>query len=242
MFTKFKIKPIVSSLIIVLLMSNQTLLALQFTDIGKSSGSTYEYFDGQTHYGQAGFDQPYGLIYWYVRGPGETGYGTVATIDHGDGISTTSYFSHTFNGGSKEGTEYTITAYAYPTSPDQDMRIVEQSYTVTIYDRDAIIDELERIEDDLEDLMDNIQSLSDELDDYEPVGSEVFVIDEIKQGLWGLLKGAGSALGLCASLTGAAASGGTLTPVAIAGATVSLSVYVASMDESYRGFRDAFRA
>ena len=241
MFAKFQFKQITLGIIVAILMSTQSSFAFQFTNIGLSPGGGYSHYDGETHYAQAEFDEPYGLVYWYVKGPSETGYGTVSAIDYGNGNSTISYFSHTFNNGSKEGTDYTITAYAYPLATAQNQSIVEQLYTVTVYDRDALLAEIEGLNVELEELLNDTYSLTDEVDAYEPVGSEIDIKDEIATGLFQLVSCIGSGIVFGGSLSFAVASGGTLAPAAAVTATIGLTGYVASMRESYKGFKNAFK-
>ena len=78
---------------------------------------------GETHYAHFSANMAFDSVYWYVRAPGESGYGTNITTDTGDGTRTDSTFSYTPNA---SGT-YTITAYTYFSST-----IIEPSYDITV--------------------------------------------------------------------------------------------------------------
>ncbi len=95
--------------------------------------TTITLFAGSTQYSRAEFNEPFGKVYWYVRGPGETGFGTLVYTDYGDGASESSQFSHTFSNGSTSGEEYEITAYVYPLSDAADQRVDWDSYTVGVF-------------------------------------------------------------------------------------------------------------
>ena len=71
-------------------------------------------------------DGPYSQVYWYVKAPGDTGYGTEVEIDTGDGVATVASLSYTFP--SDADGEYTITAYVYRSNQS----VYEESYTVTV--------------------------------------------------------------------------------------------------------------
>ena len=90
-----------------------------------------------THYGQAGINQPYRVVFWYVKSPGESGFGTLVKTDYGDGSAITSYFEYTFNSGSTAGKEYEITAEVFPVDGQEDPTIPidsdSDSYTVTVW-------------------------------------------------------------------------------------------------------------
>lgn len=101
--------------------------------VGHDSGSLNSIIAGETHYSRAEFSQPYGEVFWYVKSPGQSGLGTHVDTDSGDGRSTVSRFSHTFNSGSPNGKNYKITAYVYPLSDAQDQSVDEDSYTVTVW-------------------------------------------------------------------------------------------------------------
>lgn len=79
---------------------------------------------GDTHYALFQANTAFDSVYWYVRAPGETGYGTNESIDPGDGSRTSSTFSWTAPYG--VGT-YTIQAYVYFSDT-----IIELSYDVTV--------------------------------------------------------------------------------------------------------------
>ncbi len=155
MFTKFSIR-ILSSLLIILMLSISPVIAIQVTYVGVGSGGSTELWDGETHYGQAEFDEPYHTVHWYVKGAGETGFGTEVSTDYGDGTSTVSYFSHTF---SSSGS-YEITAYVYPESGNVDW----SSYTVDVYNKEDAINDLENQIINAESLEGEFESLKDEIE------------------------------------------------------------------------------
>ena len=68
-----------------------------------------------------------------MKGPGETGFGTLVYTDYGDGTSESSQFSHSFSSGSTSGEEYEITAYVYPVSDADDQTVDWDSYTLTVW-------------------------------------------------------------------------------------------------------------
>ncbi len=91
-----------------------------------SSDGSYTARAGGTHQANLVADGPYSQVYWYVRAPDETGYGTNAEIDTGDGSTSEASLSYTFPAGVTG--EYTITAYIYRS----DLSVYEESYTVTV--------------------------------------------------------------------------------------------------------------
>ncbi len=95
------------------------------TGLSSSDGS-YTASAGDTHEANLVADGPYSQVYWYVKAPGETGYGTEVEIDNGDGSTSDASLSYTFP--SDASGEYTITAYIYRS----DLSVYEESYTVTI--------------------------------------------------------------------------------------------------------------
>ncbi len=90
------------------------------------SDSSYTAKPGDTVEANLVADGPYSQVYWYVRGPGETGYGTEVEIDTGDGSTAEASLSYTLP--SDAAGEYTITAYIYRS----DQSVYEESYTVTV--------------------------------------------------------------------------------------------------------------
>lgn len=79
-------------------------------------------------------EKPYDMIYWYVKGPGDTSpYGTVEDTVEGDGVERSSVFTYTFpeeDGLPGTGSYYTITAYVY----SSDGSVYWESYTVWVDD------------------------------------------------------------------------------------------------------------
>ena len=80
---------------------------------------------GETHYALYQSNLPYDSVWWYVRSPSESGYGTNVSTEYGDGSKLSSTFSWTAP--ETTGT-YTITAYVYYTNT-----IIEQSYDITVH-------------------------------------------------------------------------------------------------------------
>lgn len=96
-----------------------------------ASGSLSPYMDyptyvqyGETHYALFEASIAFDSVYWYVRAPGETGYGTNISTEEGDGSKITSMCSWTVP--HTAGT-YTITAYVYFSDT-----IIEESYDITV--------------------------------------------------------------------------------------------------------------
>lgn len=112
--------------------------AISVGDVGPSSGELTTLIAGNTHYGQAHISQPYRVVFWYVKSPGQSGWGTLVHSDYGNGTDTTSYFQWTFNNGSATGDAYTITAEVFPIAGQEDVNVPidsdSDSYTVTVYD------------------------------------------------------------------------------------------------------------
>ncbi len=104
--------------------------AIEVDYIGPSSGSLNYGFTGDTLYGQAHFDEVYSKVYWYVDKVGDGKPWTLISTDYGNGTDPVSYFSHTFDTGSKSGEEYEITAYVYAVNG---VDINQDSYTVGIW-------------------------------------------------------------------------------------------------------------
>ncbi len=79
-------------------------------------------------------EKPYDMIYWYVKGPGDTSaYGTVEDIVEGDGVERSSVFTYTFpeeDGLPGTGSFYEITAYVY----SSDGSVYWESYSVWVED------------------------------------------------------------------------------------------------------------
>lgn len=98
--------------------------------IGPSTDSQNYCFTGNTHNGQIEVNQPYLYVYWYVKGPNETGYGTLVKKDQGNGTSKVSNFDYTFSSGSTSGDEYVVTAHVTAAHGQS----VTDQYTVTVYD------------------------------------------------------------------------------------------------------------
>ena len=69
----------------------------------------------------------YTLLYWYIKAPGESGYGTsVSSVSDSTGNSTTASYTYSLPSGASG--DYVLTAYAYLS----DSTIVEPSYTVSV--------------------------------------------------------------------------------------------------------------
>ena len=115
------------TLLLVVLITSVEAINVDF--VGPDSAYTADLTAGYTQCSRAEFDEPFSIVFWYVRSPGEDGYGTIADIDYGDGSETTSYFDYTFSNGSTTGENYKITAYVYPESGDVD----SDSYDVTVW-------------------------------------------------------------------------------------------------------------
>lgn len=107
--------------------------AINVDSVGPESSYDNYIFTGSTQYSRAEFNEPFGTVYWYVKGPGETGFGTLVYTDYGDGTSESSQFSHSFNSGSTSGEEYEITAYVYPVSDADDQSVDWDSYTLGVF-------------------------------------------------------------------------------------------------------------
>lgn len=107
-----------------------TVYQLFINNIGPSTDSQNYCLTGNTHNGQIEVNQLYDYVYWYVKGPGETGYGTLVYTDHGNGTSKVSNFDYTFNSGSSSGDEYVVTAHVTAAHGQS----VTDQYTVTVYD------------------------------------------------------------------------------------------------------------
>ena len=105
--------------------------AITIDYVGPESSYDFWIWTGATQYSRADCDVPFASVYWYVKKKGETGYGTQEYIDYGDGIRTSSQFTHTFNIGSTSGEEYVITAYVYPYTVGNP--IVVDSYTLGVF-------------------------------------------------------------------------------------------------------------
>ena len=104
---------------------------LECMDHNHASGSLSPYMDvstyvryGDTHTALFQASVPYDSVWWYVRAPGESGYGTNVSTEQGDGAKLSSTFD--FTAPHTVGT-YTITAYVYFSNT-----IIEQSYDVTV--------------------------------------------------------------------------------------------------------------
>lgn len=78
---------------------------------------------GEAHSSYFSSNMPFYAVYWYVRAPGESGYGTLMSTDMGDGSKTSSMFSFTPNA---IGT-HTITAHTYFTSD-----IIDSTYYISV--------------------------------------------------------------------------------------------------------------
>ena len=107
--------------------------AINVDSVGPESSYDNYIFTGSTQYSRAEFNEPFHSVYWYVKGPGETGFGTLVYTDYGDGTSESSQFSHSFSNGSTSGEEYEITAYVYPVSDADDQSVDWDSYTLGIF-------------------------------------------------------------------------------------------------------------
>ena len=81
MFAKFGTLLLI--VISAVLLFSVTADAINVTSVGPESSYDNYLFAGSTQYSRAEFDEPYDTVYWYVKGPGETGFGTVADIHSG---------------------------------------------------------------------------------------------------------------------------------------------------------------
>lgn len=97
-----------------------------------ASGSLIPYMDsptnlqyGETHYALYQANTPYYAVYWYVKGPDQTGYGTLMSTDMGDGSRMSSTFSWTAP--HKVGT-YQLTAHVYFTDA-----ITDSTYYISVF-------------------------------------------------------------------------------------------------------------
>lgn len=97
-----------------------------------ASGSLIPYMDsptnlayGDTHYALYQANTPYYAVYWYVKGPDETGYGTLMSTDMGDGSKMSSTFSWTAP--HKVGS-YQLTAHVYFTDT-----ILDSTYYISVF-------------------------------------------------------------------------------------------------------------
>ncbi|MYB64243.1 hypothetical protein F4X73_06100 [Candidatus Poribacteria bacterium] len=90
-----------------------------------SSDGVYTATAGYGHEANLSTGSPYSKVYWYVKTPSESGYGTNVSTEYGDGSKTTSQLDYSFPSGVSG--DYVITAYTYFTGS-----IIEPSYTVTV--------------------------------------------------------------------------------------------------------------
>ena len=90
-----------------------------------SSDGVYTALAGYGHEANLSTGSPYSKVYWYVKTPSESGYGTNVSTEYGDGSKTTSQLSYSFPSGVSGN--YVITAYTYFTGS-----IIEPSYTVSV--------------------------------------------------------------------------------------------------------------
>ncbi len=151
MFTRFGTLLIIA-ISAVLVFSVTVDAAINVDSVDPESSYDNYIWTGSTQYSRAEFNEPFGIVYWYVRGPGETGSGTLGHIDYGDGTSKSSQFKHTFNSGSTSGKEYEITAYVYPHSDAADQSVDWDSYTLgvfTPFDEVVTVPDELTIEDDI---------------------------------------------------------------------------------------------
>ena len=92
-------------------------------DAFNDSPTTLAY--GETHYALYQANTPYYAVYWYVKGPDETGYGTLMSTDMGDGSKMSSTFSWTAP--HKVGS-YQLTAHVYFTDT-----ILDSTYYISVF-------------------------------------------------------------------------------------------------------------
>lgn len=104
---------------------------LECMDHTHASGSLSPYMNddiylayGDTHYASFSASIAFHTVYWYVKGPDQTGYGTLMNTDSGNGSNKNSLFS--FSAPHTVGT-YTITAHVYFTDT-----ILDFSYDVYV--------------------------------------------------------------------------------------------------------------
>lgn len=90
------------------------------------SNGLYTAEAGDSHTANFSTSSPYSSVYWYVKSPSETGYGTNVETDYGNGSTTTASLTYNFPSGTSG--DYVITAYVY----DSDNSVSETSYTVTV--------------------------------------------------------------------------------------------------------------
>ncbi|MCG9126373.1 hypothetical protein JT359_02115 [Candidatus Poribacteria bacterium] len=112
---------------------NNNGYAIDISYVGPESSYDSYIFAGSTQHSRVDCNEPYGTVYWYVKGPNENGLGTLEDIDIGDDTSTSSSFNHTFSDGSTSGEEYEITAYVYPDTDADDQSIDLESYTLEVW-------------------------------------------------------------------------------------------------------------
>lgn len=75
----------------------------------------------------------YTLIYWYIKSPSESGYGTAGSTTSGNGSSSTTA-SYTYSLPSDASGDYVLTAYIYLANNT----ITEASYTVSVISSPSI--------------------------------------------------------------------------------------------------------
>ena len=93
-----------------------------------SSDGIYTATAGDGHEANFTTTQAYSSVYWYVRSPSESGYGTNVETDYGDSsTTTTAQMSYSFPTGVSG--DYTITAYVYDTGGAS---VYQTSYTVSV--------------------------------------------------------------------------------------------------------------
>ena len=90
------------------------------------SGGVYTASAGDSHTAEVTVPSGYTLIYWYLKSPGESGYGTSVSTTTGDSSTTSASYTYSFP--SYASGDYVLTAYITLS----DNTIVEASYTVTV--------------------------------------------------------------------------------------------------------------
>lgn len=134
----FKVLFITLLFFVMLQLAARVDAAISVDYVGPSSGVLDTVIAGNTHYGQAHINAPYRVVNWYVKSPGQSGWGTLIKTDYGSSSATTSYFQYTFSSGSAMGDVYKITAEVFPLAGQEDVTVPidsdSASYTVTVYD------------------------------------------------------------------------------------------------------------
>lgn len=90
------------------------------------AGGSYTATAGGSHTVNLTVPSGYNNVYWYIKAPGESGWGTNVSTTYGNGSDTT--VSYTYSIPSGASGDYVLTAYIYLS----DNTIVDPSYTVSV--------------------------------------------------------------------------------------------------------------